>query len=168
LGVSALQLVKQERPEVEIVFYGDRSEKFQHVPFEFTNVGMTPQISDLGDLYRSADVGVCFSTTNPSLVPFEMMACGLPVVDLDVNGNEVSYGGRENCMLASASPRDIADKICAILDDPQRAADLSQRGIDYAEEFPTEIEMVRLIEHYIVREFERRVSEPARAFSVAV
>lgn len=168
LGVSALQIVKQERPDVEVVFYGDKSEKFQHVPFEFTNVGMTPQISDLGDLYRSADVGVCFSTTNPSLVPFEMMACGLPVVDLDVNGNEVSYGGRENCMLAAASPRDIADKIYAVLDDRDRAADLSARGIEYAEQFPTEAEMVRLIEHYIVREFERRTSDRALAYSVAV
>jgi glycosyltransferase involved in cell wall biosynthesis len=158
LGVSALELVKHERPDIEVVFYGDKSEKFQHVPFDFTNVGMTPQISDLGELYRSADVGVCFSTTNPSLVPFEMMACGLPVVDLDVNGNEVSYGGRENCMLAAASPRDIADKIYAVLDDPLKASDLSRRGIEYAEGFPTEIEMVRLIEHHIVEEFERRAS----------
>jgi glycosyltransferase involved in cell wall biosynthesis len=157
LGVSALQLVKQERPKVEIVFYGDKAEKFQHVPFDFTNVGMTPQISDLGDLYRSADVGVCFSTTNPSLVPFEMMACGLPVVDLNVNGNEVSYGGHENCMLAAASPRDIADKIYEVLDNPMKAADLSRRGIAYAEGFPTEIEMVRLIEGYMLDEFERRL-----------
>jgi glycosyltransferase involved in cell wall biosynthesis len=168
LGVSALQLVKQERPEVEVVFYGDKSEKFQNIPFEFTNIGMTPQISDLGDLYRSADVGVCFSTTNPSLVPFEMMACGLPVVDLDVNGNEVSYGGRENCMLAAASPRDIADRINAVLDDQERAADLRCRGIAFAEGFPTEVEMVRLIEHYIVREFERRTSESTPACSMAV
>ena len=156
LGVSALQLVKQERPDVEIAFYGDKPEKFQHVPFDFTNIGMTPQISDLGDLYRSADVGVCFSTTNPSLVPFEMMACGLPVVDLDVNGNEVSYGGRDNCMLAAASPRDIADKIFEVLDNPAKAVDLSRRGIEYAESFPTEVEMVRLIEHYMMSEFDRR------------
>lgn len=157
LGVEALKIVKAERPEVEILFYGDKSEKFQHVPFEFTNVGMTPDIADLGDLYRSCDVGLCFSTTNPSLVPFEMMACGLPVVDLDVNGNEVSYGGRENCTLAAASPRDIADKIYEVLDNPAKAADLRQRGIRYAEEFPTEIEMVRLIESYMVKEHARVV-----------
>lgn len=153
LGVSALEIVKQERPDIEIVFYGDKSEKFQHVPFEFTNVGMTPDISDLGDLYRSADVGLCFSTTNPSLVPFEMMACGLPVVDLDVNGNEVSYGGRDNCMLAAANPRDIADKIYAVLDNPSKAQDLRRRGIEYASEFPTEVEMARIIEHAILTEY---------------
>jgi glycosyltransferase involved in cell wall biosynthesis len=158
LGVAALEIVKYERPEVEIVFYGDKSEKFQHVPFEFTNVGMTPDIADLGNLYRSADVGVCFSTTNPSLVPFEMMACGLPVVDLDVNGNEVSYGGRDNCMLAAASPRDIADKIYAVLDHPDRAKDLRERGIRYASEFPSETEMVRLIERTMINEFAQVLS----------
>lgn len=156
LGVSALEIVKRERPDVEIVFYGDKSEKYQHVPFQFTNVGMTPNIEDLGELYRSADVGLCFSTTNPSLVPFEMMACGLPVVDLDVNGNEVSYGGRDNCMLAAPTPRDIADKIYAILDSSTKAAELSQRGIEYAKEFPSEIDMVRLIERYIIDEFQKR------------
>jgi glycosyltransferase involved in cell wall biosynthesis len=159
LGVAALEIVKRERPEVEVVLYGDKSEKFQHVPFEFVNVGMTPDIADLGDLYRSADVGVCFSTTNPSLVPFEMMACGLPVVDLDVNGNEVSYGGRDNCVLAAASPRDIADKICAVLDNPALAQGLRERGIRYAAEFPSEIEMVRLIEKTMIEEFERETSQ---------
>lgn len=158
LGVAALEIVKRERPEVEILFYGDKSEKFQHVPFEFTNVGMTPNVSDLGDLYRSADVGLCFSTTNPSLVPFEMMACGLPVVDLNVNGNEINYGGGANCMLAAANPRDIADKIYAVLDDPQKAEDLRQRGIEYAKGFPSEIEMARLIESHILVEFNRRLT----------
>ena len=119
---------------------------------------MTPDIADLGNLYRSADVGVCFSTTNPSLVPFEMMACGLPVVDLDVNGNEVSYGGRDNCMLAAASPRDIADKIYAVLDHPDRTKDLRERGIRYASEFPSETEMVRLIERTMINEFEQVLS----------
>lgn len=37
----------------------------------------------LGELYRRSSVGLCFSTTNYSLVPQEMMACGLPVVEID-------------------------------------------------------------------------------------
>ena len=95
------------------------------------------------------------------------MACGLPVVDLNVNGNEVSYGGHENCMLAAASPRDIADKIYEVLDNPMKAADLSRRGIAYAEGFPTEIEMVRLIEGYMVTEFERRLRTGGGTLSAA-
>lgn len=154
LGVAALEIVSQKRPDVEIIFYGDKSEKFQNIPFPFTNVGMTPRIEDLGDLYRSCDIGVCFSTTNPSLVPFEMMACGLPVVDLDVNGNEVSYGGRENCILADPSPADIAGKILAALDDPGMMSALRTRGIDYAREFPTELEMAKIIERGILESYE--------------
>ncbi len=162
LGVSALEIVKRERPDVEIAFYGDKSEKYENIPFDFTNVGMTPSISDLGDLYRSADAGLCFSTTNPSLVPFEMMACGLPVIDLDVSGNEVSYGGRDNCMLAAANPRDIADKIFAVLDSPSKSQELRRRGIEYASEFPTEIEMARIIEQAMLAEFKNVENQPLR------
>jgi glycosyltransferase involved in cell wall biosynthesis len=155
LGLSALEIVKRERPNTEIVFYGDKAEKFNNVPFEFTNVGLAPRIEDLGDLYRSGDVGLCFSTTNPSLVPFEMMACGLPVVDLDINNNEVNYGGRDNCVLASANPRDIADKVYSVLDNPKKAEELVLRGVSYSKEFPNEAEMVRLIEQVIVREYDQ-------------
>jgi glycosyltransferase involved in cell wall biosynthesis len=152
LGIAALEMVKRERPEIEIVLYGDKSEKFQNIPFEFINVGMTPQIDALGELYRSADVGLCFSTTNPSLVPFEMMACGLPVVDLDVNDNDVSYGGRANCTLALADPRDIADKIYELLDNPAYAAEVIRHGLIYTGGFPTEVEMCRLIESHIIKQ----------------
>jgi glycosyltransferase involved in cell wall biosynthesis len=165
LGVAALAIVKAQRPEVEIVFYGDRAEKFQHVPFEFTNVGMTDTIDQLGDLYRTGDVGLCFSTTNPSLVPFEMMACGCPVVDLDVNGNGINYGSPDNCVLVRPNPQAIADGILRVLDDEVLAARLSANGIVFAEQFPSEVEMVRLIERYILDEFEnikaaRRAPEP--------
>ncbi len=155
LGVEALRMVKYTRPDVEIVFYGDDSKKFEHVPFEFVNVGKTKSIEDLGDLYRTAYLGVCFSTTNPSLVPFEMMACGCPVVDLDVNANEVSYGGRENCVLATPSPEAIAKAILELLDDEARHTKLVENGIRFASEFPTELEMANIIEGSIVDEFAR-------------
>ncbi len=155
LGVAALEIVKRERPDVDIVFYGDHSQKYVNVPFEFTNLGMTPRIEDLGDLYRSSDVGVCFSTTNPSLVPFEMMACGCPVVDLDVNGNEVSYGSRDNCVLASASPESIAEAVLGVLGDAGKRAALSQRGLAFATDFPTELEMAKIIENAIITQFDR-------------
>jgi glycosyltransferase involved in cell wall biosynthesis len=154
LGVAALALVNAARPDVEIVFYGDKSEKFTGVPFEFTNVGMTDTIAELGDLYRSGDVGLCFSTTNPSLVPFEMMACGCPVVDLDVNGNVINYGSSDNCVLVRPNPEAIANGILKILDDEALATRLTANGIEFAKAFPSEIEMVRTIEGFILDAFE--------------
>lgn len=159
LGVWALQIVKERMPEVEVVFYGDDAAKYQNIPYEYTALGMTKTIQELGQLYRSADVGICFSTTNPSLVPFEMMACGCPVVDLDVNGNEVNYGSRDNVCLVEPSPEAIADGVLAVLQNKQYAEQLSANGRDYAEIFPSELEMVKLIESFFVKEFERARGE---------
>lgn len=155
LGVAALALVKQTHPDVEIVFYGDNSESYSDVPFEFTNLGMTDTIQELGDLYRSATVGLCFSTTNPSLVPYEMMACGCPVVDLASNGNVVNYQSTENAVLVDPTPEAIADGVRSVLDSEERRSRLSESGIGLAEQFPTELEMAQLIESYMLQELQR-------------
>lgn len=155
LGVSALTLVKQTHPDVEIVFYGDRAETFQHVPFPFTSLGMTDTIQELGDLYRTATVGLCFSTTNPSLVPFEMMASGCPVVDLAANGNVVNYGSSANAILTEPTPESLADGIRSVLDSAPLRDRLRENGIKLSKQFPTEIEMVRLIERYMLEELWR-------------
>lgn len=159
LGISALNQVKSKRPDVEIVFYGAKSEKYNNVPFEFTNLGMLPKIEDLGDLYRSADVGICFSTTNPSLVPYEMMACGCPVVDLDFNDNEVNYGSKDNCILVEANENSIAEGILNVLNDKEYKEQLIRNGKKYCEIFPTEFEMVKLIESYIKEQYLKKLAE---------
>ena len=155
LGVMALEVVKRRCPNVEIVFYGDKKEKYNNVPFEFTNLGMTETIYELGELYRSSTLGICFSTTNPSLVPYEMMACGCPVVDLDVNGNEVNYDGFDNSVLVAATPDSIAEGVIGILENSAFAAELRSRGIEFAKRFPTEVEMAKVIESTILEQFEK-------------
>lgn len=149
LGVEALSIIKKKYPECEIVFYGANKEKYVNIPFEFTNLGMLPRIEDLGDLYRSADLGMAFSTTNPSLVPFEMMACGCPVVDLDVNNNEVNYGGRDNVMLVNSTPESIAQGIEEIIENRELREKIITQGLEYCNIFPSEEEMVKIIEGFI-------------------
>lgn len=155
LGVAALSELKKLRPEIEVVFYGDKAEKYSNVPFVFTNVGMTDTIEELGELYRSSNVGLCFSTTNPSLVPYEMMACGCPIVDLNINGNEINYDSKDNCVLVSAMPSSICDGILSIIDNKELASALSENGKQFVQQFPSEIEMAKLIESYIVTEYKR-------------
>jgi len=149
LGVSGLEIVKQIHPEVEILFYGADASKYEQVPFPFTNLGMLPEISQLGDLYRSCDVGICFSTTNPSLVPYEMMACGCPVVDLDFNENVVNYGNENNVTLVGPSAQEIANGVLKLLEDTVYRENVIQNGVKFCEIFPEEEEMVHLIEGFI-------------------
>ena len=149
LGVEALSILKSLRPDVEVVFYGDENSKYINVNYEITKLGKLPDIAGLGELYRSAHLGICFSTTNPSLVPYEMMACGCPVVDLDINGNDVNYGGRENSVLVDPDPRTIALAIVNILENKQAHQNLVDNGLKYANNFPEEVDMARTIEKAI-------------------
>ena len=42
--------------------------------------------------YAEAAVGLCLSLTNYSLIPQEMMACGLPCVDLAGGSTDAELG----------------------------------------------------------------------------
>ena len=106
LGVMALEEFHRLRPEVELILFGSStlenkslpmpapsgiccgvsailvSPNVAPLPFPATVRSLLPGIDDLARMYADADLGIAFSTTNPSLVPYEMMACGLPIVDL--------------------------------------------------------------------------------------
>ena len=58
----------------------------------------------LATLYRKCTIGFVLSGTNYSLVPNEMMACGLPVVDIDAEHTRLSYEP-ETAVLAEPTPK---------------------------------------------------------------
>lgn len=152
LGVWALREVHQRRPDIEIVLFGSRNVNAETLPFPATVKSLLPTISDLAELYSNADLGIAFSTTNPSLVPYEMMACGLPVVDLDRPGNEFNYGGRTDiACLFDPSPAVMGFQICDILSRPDELARRSANGLELVRTFPTEEEMARRIESLILK-----------------
>src|SRR5947209_20126723 len=102
-------------------------------------------------MYSNADLGIVFSTTNPSLVPYEMMACGLPVVDLGRPGNEVNYGdGFDLALLADPSPSLMAKQICELLDDMPQRRRRSRKGLEFVSSFPSEEQMARRVESLIL------------------
>lgn len=142
LGVEALRHVSQMRPEIEIVFFGSNAAACKSVDYKVSHIGVLPTIADLADLYCSSTLGIVFSTTNPSLVPFEMMACGLPVIDLGLPGNEVNFDDRYDiALLVDPNPQRMAAEILALYDDEVDRHARSLAGIDFASRMPTEEEM---------------------------
>ncbi len=102
-------------------------------PIPCTNLGVQPP-SELAALYRRASAGVVFSLTTHSLVAQEMMASGLPLVEL--NGDNVASalgksGGR--AMLVDPRPDAIADALGRILDEPGEAAAMARRARAFVE-----------------------------------
>lgn len=154
LGVKALKIVKRYHPEVQISFFGAPPDAYHGVPFPFCNLGILfPK--ELGDLYRNAMLGVCFSTTNPSLIPYEMMRCGLPVVDIDFNENEYNYDGYENVILAGPTPEEVAKEIIGLIENEALRTLQSKRGIAYTEKLPDDEAMEAGIAQQLMEQLDK-------------
>jgi O-antigen biosynthesis protein len=128
LGVIALEELKRRRPQTRIVLYGDH--KPVPAPFEYEDLGIaTP--AQLARAYSQTSVGLCLSMTNFSLIPKEMMACGLPCVELAGVSAESIFGpGGGPLELAEADPIALADAIERLLDDRELWERHSREGID--------------------------------------
>jgi len=89
LGFLALTLLKRRRPEVEVVFFGATDSPYK---LEFDAVGRGKLREDeLAELYASATVGLSISLSNYSLIPQEMLATGLPVVETNHPSLQLVY-----------------------------------------------------------------------------
>lgn len=160
IGTMALREFHRLKPDYEILFFGSASAKQQPQDYQVTYLDIVPTLNDLARLYATSAAGLVFSTTNPSLVPYEMMACGLPVIDLNRPGNEVNYDNRyDMALLADADPVRMAQDMAAMLDDPDALAVRSANGMEFAASFPSEEEMARRVEKLIVERLERTRSQ---------
>ena len=127
VGIEALGIVKFLRPDIKIYLYGSTIKG--NVWFEHENLGIIP-IEKCNELYNKCSVGLCISSSNPSRIPFEMMAAGLPVVDLFMENN--LYDMPEvGVSLAHYTPESIAKALIDILDDKDKAKQMSEYGQEY-------------------------------------
>ena len=74
---------------------------------------------------------MCLSLTNYSLIPQEMMACGLPCVDLAGGSSEAVFGADGPAELRAPDPVALADAMEALLDDPDRWRRRSEAGLQF-------------------------------------
>lgn len=127
IGIEALGIVKYLRPDVKIYLYGSKEKG--NVWFEHKNMGILP-LDKCNELYNRCSVGLCISSSNPSRIPFEMMAAGLPVVDLYMENNlyDMPEGG---VLLAHYTPESIAEALLKVLDNPDQQEAMSKCGINY-------------------------------------
>ena len=130
LGMLALDELYRKRPDVRIVLYGDTEPPETSFPYEFLGV-VNPDV--LAWRYSEATVGLCLSMTNYSLIPQEMMACGLPCVDLAGRSPEAVFGRDGPVELAEPDPLALVDAIERLLADEERWAGRSAAGLAFVE-----------------------------------
>jgi glycosyltransferase involved in cell wall biosynthesis len=126
LGLLALEELARRRPGVEIALFGEAGEL--EAGFQHTTLGVLDQ-ARLAELYSRATVGLVLSLTNPSLVGLQMMACGLPCVELASEPMLATFGESGPLALAAAEPPAICEQIERLLDDPGLREARSQAGV---------------------------------------
>ncbi len=127
LGVLALAELHRRRPEVEIVVFGEAGAL--ELPFPARQLGVL-EPDALAHAYASATIGLCLSLTNPSLIPTEMLACGLPVVDVASDAMLATFGAGGPVTLAEPDPLALCDAIEGLLDDLLVRATRSRDGAE--------------------------------------
>jgi len=128
VGLMALAELKRRRPDLRVVLFG-AGERL-HASFDYEHIGvLSPE--QLSWLYSEATVGLCLSLTNFSLMPKEMLACGLPCVELAGVSAESIFGEDGPLALAPLEPARIADAIEHLLDDEEQWRRRSERGIEF-------------------------------------
>ncbi len=129
IGLMALAELHRRRPDVRIALFG--SDQAIQTSFPYRHLGIIAP-EQLSWLYSEAAVGLCLSLTNFSLTPKEMMACGLPCVELAGASAESIFGTTGPLELAPLDPVAIADALERLLDDPERWERRSRIGLEYA------------------------------------
>ena len=112
---------RQVDPSTHIYIFGS-SEKVD-LDFEAEQLGILSD-TKLADLYRRCSTGLCLSASNPSRIGFEMLACGLPVVELYRENNLYDF---EDCvLLAEPSAGSISLALSSIVKDKDLQSKVSK------------------------------------------
>ena len=108
-------LLKQKGIRLEVLLFGVRS---TYVPMLGKNLGSLSK-ENLRKLYQRCDFGMCASMTNLSLVPFEMIAMGLPLIEFR-QGSFADFMPEEAAILVDYDYRTLADKITQYMEEPEK------------------------------------------------
>ncbi len=125
MGIMVLAEVVRRLPGTRVVLAGADLSEFS-IPFPYENPGIV-DLADLPELYSQCDAALVLSFSNLSLLPLELMACGVPVVS-----NRAPYTEwlltDQNARLERPTVPALASAICDLLQDPDQAERLKTGG----------------------------------------
>lgn len=125
-----LELIHKQRPDIKFILVGGDVDNSQ-LSYPAFNPGSV-QLSELGDLYSQCKAALILSCTNLSLLPLEVMACGVPVISN--KGENVEWLLNENISsLEELNPVAMAKAVLEVLELPEeKHKQLVSKGMDFA------------------------------------
>ncbi len=164
IAIKALQIVQKIRPKTKIYLYGSMAKAVHGL-----NVTHLGEISPkkCNELYNRCSVGVCMSASNPSRIPFEMMATGLPVVELYHENNLYDFP-EDGCLLAQPNPESIATAILELLNDKELRNSMSVAGNKYMQNYPLEkgyTQFISIVDEIMEEKYKPRKSSIKKSYT---
>ncbi len=126
LAIMAISELLERRPNTKVLCFGNKDPI--ETPFPYENLGILNS-KELAATFARASVGLVLSMTNYSVIPQEMLACGLPVVELAGVSGEGVFGSDAGVTFAPFDPVTIADALEALLADDALRDGAGARGI---------------------------------------
>ena len=146
LAFLALEYLARKGVRFHVDLFGDDLTNTR-APFPCTVHGIL-EARALAALYCEVDLGICFSTTNHSLVPQEMMASGLPVVEIDGESTRSIFPDKV-VTFAPPHPLEMANEIQHLLRNPKRRHEQAETALKWVRQFSWEAS-AKMVETAIV------------------
>lgn len=119
-------------PGLTVYVYGSEGTDDMLEGLDVCNLGLlTP--AECNALYGLCLAGISLSCTNPSRIPFEMMAAGLPVIELDLENNRDDIPVSA-VKFAPYDPEAFAEAVINIVDSESLRDEMSQAGVSFMAE----------------------------------
>lgn len=106
---------KENNMELELLFYGEVKEYHLNCGKNLGKLGK----DELEALYAAADFGMSASMTNISLVPYEMMATGLPLIEFS-DGTFPCFFDDTCAVLTSYHYMELYEKMIDLITNPEK------------------------------------------------
>jgi glycosyltransferase involved in cell wall biosynthesis len=82
---------------------------------------------ELSDLYQKCDFGMVASMSNISLVPYEMLACGLPLIEYQ-QGSYSYFLGNDTALLIDFDYQTLVSELIEVLEHPEILKEMHQHA----------------------------------------
>jgi glycosyltransferase involved in cell wall biosynthesis len=141
LGEQALLRLRPYLRNWRILYFGEDNYGSDIQGIEYC--GRKTDHGELAELYSNATLGIAFSSSNPSLIPFEMLSCGLPVIDVDMGIRSADFAGCNSIVYAEPTFDSVARTILRVATDSARCVEMSEQAVIWAKRLPTDTEFAR-------------------------